>query len=1107
VKNVIIHKAEKQKSMGKHSYYGAGDRIKRQLSYRLGAVMIKHSKSVTGWIKMPWALIKETKKFSKDLEKVKHRKLPSISSYKDSYEAEQVKQHLSYRLGYTVIKNRYSVIGWIKLPWLLRQEIIHFQQRVDSEKSSKKPKNYKNKLTKSFHFKKSTSSKVISGVKNKNDLIPLKEKREWDTRLCLSVTSVDKNIILPKKIYIVPVILGELNTTRYRVYHLIEACSGIVDIEVIDYKNVPNNFFLNLNKHQNIVVIQRLAIFDEVTEEFMNSLRRTPSLIIYEIDDQIFDAVELDEWRVKGLNHPPKQYFHCMKYADQYIVSTKELRKKVESLFYRPVHILQNLINEKMINLSLKEPIVLKQKKLFIIGYASGSSTHDMDLMSALAGVDKFLSEVNTAKFHCIGNVNLPDDFLKKHKEKVVITNKVSWKKLPSLLASFTIQIIPLEICNFNKYKSHIRFLESSAVSIPVLGSTIGEQSETIIHKQTGYLCDNTEDDWYCGLSWYYKNPQKLHKIGTQAKNYILEYWTTKSRFRKWRIENVLQDFTLGMMRDKISIILVIYNPLYDIEKICESIKNNTNVPFELLIWVNSNDKSTKKYINSLNMNNTYIVDIKKNVGKSIAANYLFNLSLERFVVGLDDDYILPEYWAEKMIHATKATPKLGWLSSNLTEDSSGIRGRGNIASYYGGVSIYLPSGVGGWMVFTTASAREKIGFYREHGLYGGIDGDFNRRARSLGLTTGYVRNVVGKHKTQRYDSLAWELFKQRIQDEMRIHGKNSDDVVDKFTDFFSERTQSFTCSIKISTSITHDENVWGDTHYAIGLKRALEKMDYEVRIDKHEEWYDKFKDDIVIHLFGLHKYEPNPYSLNILWIISHIDKINRSFLLGFDYIFCASDKVTSSVRMLVPEIKSETLLQCTDTETFYSDSDIIKDIDISFIGNSRRIYRKSIEYSVKNDFNISIWGTKWEQFIDKCYIKGQSLPSAEVADIYRRSKIVLNDHWDDQIEFELVNNRIFDVLACGTVVLSDFNAGVNNIFKNDMLPMFSDEKNFTVKLRAILDDDGFRKKISNELGQEVIKYHTFTQRAEKINHAVSFLIKNYVEYKSEMLYKIRKFD
>ena len=117
-------------SYGSSSFhYGAADRIKRQLSYRLGATMIQQSRTLKGCLMMPWALIKEDRAFRKDLKARSHEKLPPIAEYQDAYEAERVKQHLSYRLGHVLVKNTNSVTGWFKLPWLLRQEIVDFQRR------------------------------------------------------------------------------------------------------------------------------------------------------------------------------------------------------------------------------------------------------------------------------------------------------------------------------------------------------------------------------------------------------------------------------------------------------------------------------------------------------------------------------------------------------------------------------------------------------------------------------------------------------------------------------------------------------------------------------------------------------------------------------------------------------------------------------------------------------------------------------------------------------------------------------------------------------------------------------------------------------------------
>ncbi|WP_086226134.1 hypothetical protein [Campylobacter devanensis] len=89
----------------------AKSRIKNQLSYKLGEAMIANSKSLWGYIRMPYILsyIKESHQKNQKLyqEKIKANpslKLPPLESYPDYNEAIKIKNHLSYKLGEALIK-------------------------------------------------------------------------------------------------------------------------------------------------------------------------------------------------------------------------------------------------------------------------------------------------------------------------------------------------------------------------------------------------------------------------------------------------------------------------------------------------------------------------------------------------------------------------------------------------------------------------------------------------------------------------------------------------------------------------------------------------------------------------------------------------------------------------------------------------------------------------------------------------------------------------------------------------------------------------------------------------------------------------------------------
>lgn len=121
------YKKHSSKKTDVKEYYGAAERVKQQLSYRLGSVMIKQSRSFVGWFAMPFALRSEVKKFRKEKSLRNSEKLPPLESYRDYNEAERVKQHLSYRLGVTLIYRSKSLFGWFFMPWALWAEVRKFK--------------------------------------------------------------------------------------------------------------------------------------------------------------------------------------------------------------------------------------------------------------------------------------------------------------------------------------------------------------------------------------------------------------------------------------------------------------------------------------------------------------------------------------------------------------------------------------------------------------------------------------------------------------------------------------------------------------------------------------------------------------------------------------------------------------------------------------------------------------------------------------------------------------------------------------------------------------------------------------------------------------------
>ncbi|PSS46524.1 sulfotransferase family protein [Enterobacter sp. FS01] len=107
--------------------YGAAERIKQELGYRLGATMIKRSRTLTGWLGMPKALAAERRAWHQQNSNQSQKILTPVSSYRDAHEAERVKRHLSYQLGEVLVHSEGSLFRWVKLPFALYRSVRQYR--------------------------------------------------------------------------------------------------------------------------------------------------------------------------------------------------------------------------------------------------------------------------------------------------------------------------------------------------------------------------------------------------------------------------------------------------------------------------------------------------------------------------------------------------------------------------------------------------------------------------------------------------------------------------------------------------------------------------------------------------------------------------------------------------------------------------------------------------------------------------------------------------------------------------------------------------------------------------------------------------------------------
>lgn len=302
-----------------------------------------------------------------------------------------------------------------------------------------------------------------------------------------------------------------------------------------------------------------------------------------------------------------------------------------------------------------------------------------------------------------------------------------------------------------------------------------------------------------------------------------------------------------------------------------------------------------------------------------------------------------------------------------------------------------------------------------------------------------------------------------------------------KLREILTARARALTFCIKIGAPSWEEAPRWGDFHYADALKRELERRGHRCRIQVLDEWHslDGLVDDVAIHLKGLEPYRPKPGQLNVLWSISHPERLTGAECDAFDLICVASARFAERLRRQT-RTRVEVLEQATDPQVFFPDPDPAFAHELVFVGNSRLVRRRLLADLLPTERDLAVWGSRWEGLIDARFVAGDFLTQDDVRKAYSSAAIVLNDHWDDMRQEGFVSNRVYDAVACGALVISDHLDELSQRFGDAVVTYETREE-----LRALIDRFLARPDERERRGREgrrlVLAEHTFSRRVDAL--------------------------
>jgi hypothetical protein len=218
----------------------------------------------------------------------------------------------------------------------------------------------------------------------------------------------------------------------------------------------------------------------------------------------------------------------------------------------------------------------------------------------------------------------------------------------------------------------------------------------------------------------------------------------------------------------------------------------------------------------------------------------------------------------------------------------------------------------------------------------------------------------------------------------------------------------------------------------------------------------------------------------HVLWIISHPESVEDEELHAADLVLVASARFAAHLRTRT-QTPVEVLLQATDVRRFSPRPvDPARRHPVVVVAKTRDVLRPVVADAIAVGLRPAIYGGGWREFVDPQLVVADHVDNAEVPVVYSSAGVVLNDHWRTMASWGFVSNRLYDVLACGTPVISDPVDGISDLFGGAVLEYHSRAELRELVDAVLADPEAARARAARGRAT-VLAAHTFDHRAAEL--------------------------
>ncbi len=555
----------------------------------------------------------------------------------------------------------------------------------------------------------------------------------------------------------------------------------------------------------------------------MQALGEKRPKIIFEFDDALDKLPH---------SHPGFDYYNGLKTrieayirnADLVTVSTEELKQYYQS-WNKNIVVLPNTLRKKHWPANIKNE---KRDDTVRLLFA-GTNTHAADFGTILPAVKQILDEFKEKVELLLWGEQIPELAGYPNVKTAAGFQRDYGQYLKTLQClNADIALAPLEVNDFNRAKSNIKWLEYSAAGIAGIYADLPAYNRDVVHGENGFLAGADAAGWYTAMKELITDREKREHLAQTAQGVVWEQYDLQNNAHLWQdvfsrlmnqtmADNAASRKTEAVVREtqpvpkprrksaqpkKVSIIIPVFNKL-DLTRNCiASIEQNTAAAdYELIVVDNASSDGTAEYLARLQKDRDQITVISnsKNAGFAGANNQAAKAAGGQYLLFLNNDTEVQPGWLTAMLSVVELDESVGAVGAKLLYPDHKIQHAGvwildhkpsgdpllAMNSYINQPADFAPANqaatyqaVTGACMLVDARLYRGLGGFDEGFWNGYEDVDLCFRIREKGKQIVYQPQSVVRHFESKSGAERFSKARENIE---RLHQKWLDKITPDF--------------------------------------------------------------------------------------------------------------------------------------------------------------------------------------------------------------------------------------------------------------------------------------------------------------------------------------